>query len=124
LANEPRRNGCATSIIIERAKATSAYVKSLDSKHIVTLEDEGFGLEDAGTSYPFQFGEGTDWAANLAIDTVDFGTIHLYPTHWGQEASGGYYWINAYAKADATLESRSFWRNMAMRQRANLLPGK
>jgi hypothetical protein len=41
---------------------------------------EGFGLEEGSDgSYPFAFGEGLDFAANLAIDTIDFGTFHLYP---------------------------------------------
>lgn len=69
---------------------------------MVTLGDEGFGLKDADTSYPFQFGEGIDWAANLAIKTLDFGTIHLYPDHWNQVASWGSYWIEAHAKAAAS----------------------
>ncbi|KAJ2991211.1 hypothetical protein NUW58_g2596 [Xylaria curta] len=44
LANEPRCNGCATSVVTKWATETSAYVKSLDSKHMVTLGDEGFGV--------------------------------------------------------------------------------
>jgi len=101
LANEPRCNGCATTVVTEWAKKTSAYIKSLDSNHMVTLGDEGFGLADTDKSYPFQFGEGIDWAANLAIQDLDFGTIHLYPEHWDQTASWGSYWIEAHAKAAA-----------------------
>lgn len=103
LANEPRCNGCATTVITQWATKTSAYIKSLDSNHLVTLGDEGFGLTDSDTSYPFQFGEGVDWEANLKISTIDFGTIHLYPEHWNEVASWGSYWIEAHANAAAKI---------------------
>lgn len=79
LANEPRCNGCETSVITEWATATSAFVKELDPNHMVTLGDEGMGIEGNSTEYPYQFGEGTDFAANLEIETLDFGTFHMYP---------------------------------------------
>lgn len=42
---------------------------------------EGFGLNvDSDGSYPFQYGEGLNFTMNLAIDTIDFGTLHLYPS--------------------------------------------
>lgn len=77
LANEPRCNGCDTSVITNWASTTSAYVKSLDSNHMVTLGDEGMGLTGDG-SYPYQYTEGVDFVKNLAISTLDFGTFHLY----------------------------------------------
>ena len=80
LANEPRCAGCSTDIIYNWARDTSAYVKSLDSNHLVTLGDEGFGLAGDG-SYPYQFGEGLDFVKNLGISTLDFGTFHMYPDH-------------------------------------------
>ncbi|KAI1103589.1 carbohydrate-binding module family 1 [Jackrogersella minutella] len=98
LANEPRCNGCATSVITTWAASTSAYVKGLDPNHMVTLGDEGFGLAGDG-SYPYQFGEGLDFAANLKIDTLDFGTFHLYPSTWGTEYEWGNGWIEAHGKA-------------------------
>jgi mannan endo-1,4-beta-mannosidase len=79
LANEPRCNGCDTGVIYNWAKSTSEYIKSLDANHMVTLGDEGFGLEGDG-SYPYQYGEGVDWVKNLGIPTIDFGTFHLYPS--------------------------------------------
>lgn len=42
---------------------------------------EGMGLAtDSDGSYPFGYSEGNDFEATLAISTVDFGTIHLYPS--------------------------------------------
>ncbi|KAI3324489.1 carbohydrate-binding module family 1 [Xylariaceae sp. AK1471] len=100
LANEPRCNGCATSVITKWASDTSAYIKSLDSKHMVTLGDEGFGLA-TGTdgSYPFSYNEGGDFEANLKIATLDFGTFHLYPNSWGTSYDWGNTWVKAHAAA-------------------------
>ncbi|RYO82465.1 hypothetical protein DL766_007399 [Monosporascus sp. MC13-8B] len=98
LANEPRCNGCPTSVITKWAAETSAYVKSLDPNHLVTLGDEGFGLQGDG-SYPYQFTEGIDFKANLAIKTLDFGTFHLYPSHWGTSFDWGNGWVQSHAAA-------------------------
>ena len=82
LANEPRCNGCATSVITNWARTTSAYIKSLDSNHLVTLGDEGFNPSTGDGSYPYSTGEGIAFAENLKISTLDFGTYHMYPTSW------------------------------------------
>lgn len=79
LANESRCNGCDTSVIYKWATTTSAYIKSLDPNHMVTLGDEGMGLAGDG-SYPYQYSEGVDFVKNLGISTLDFGTLHLYPS--------------------------------------------
>lgn len=39
LANEPRCNGCNTSVLYNWIQSTSAYIKSLDSKHMVAIGD-------------------------------------------------------------------------------------
>lgn len=100
LANEPRCNGCATGVVTKWAAEASAYVKSLDPNHLVTLGDEGFGLQGDG-SYHYQFGEGLDFAANLAIDSLDFATFHLYPSTWGTNYDWGNGWVEAHAAACA-----------------------
>ena len=67
---------------------------------MVTLGDEGFGLDtDSDGSYPFSYGEGVDYEANLAISTLDFGTFHLYPSSWGTSTDWGNLWITAHAAA-------------------------
>jgi len=75
LANEPRCNECATSILTEWATTISAYIKSLDSTHLVTLGDEGFMNGGGDGSYPYTTGEGVDFAANLKIPVIP----SLYP---------------------------------------------
>lgn len=79
LANEPRCNQCDTDVIVQWATSISQYVKQLDANHLVTLGDEGLGLSTGDGSYPYTYGEGTDFAKNIQIKTLDFGTFHLYP---------------------------------------------
>lgn len=73
----------------------SAYIKSIDSNHLVALGDEGFYNEPSAATYPYQYvfifistkqilnlvyyrgSEGVDFNANLAISTLDFGTFHV-----------------------------------------------
>ncbi|ROV91363.1 hypothetical protein VMCG_09706 [Cytospora schulzeri] len=100
LANEPRCNGCATSVLTKWASDTSKYIKSLDRAHMVTLGDEGwFAPADSNLvtgndgSYAYSGSEGVDWISNLEIPTLDYGTFHLYPDSWGYNYSWGNEWI-------------------------------
>lgn len=104
LANEPRCSGCDTSVITNWIATTSKYIKSLDANHMVTIGEEGFGLStgDDGT-YPYSFSEGTDFAANCAVEDIGFCTYHLYPDSWGVSPaqSWGNSWILNHGKACA-----------------------
>lgn len=98
LANEPRCKGCNTDVIFKWATEISAYVRSLDPNHMITLGDEGFGLAGAST-YPYQFGEGTDFAKNLGVPNLDFGTFHAYPGSWGVPNNFVPAWVRDHAAA-------------------------
>ncbi|PPQ65193.1 hypothetical protein CVT24_011377 [Panaeolus cyanescens] len=108
LSNEPRCRGssgtstgtCTTTTITNWAKEISAYIKSIDSNHLVALGDEGFFNQPNGPNYPYQGSEGVDFDANLQISTLDFGTFHAYPEPWGQSANPqawGLQWITDHA---------------------------
>lgn len=100
LANEPRCNGCELDVMAKWVADSAAYVKSLDSEHMVTTGEEGFGLEGDG-SYPYTFGEGGDFNATCADPNIDFCVYHLYPESWGTDANGeqwGKEWIENHAK--------------------------
>lgn len=92
LANEPRCGGssttasstCTVSTITTWASTMSAYIKSIDSNHLVALGDEGFFNDPGNAIYVYQGSLGIDFVANLAISTLDFGTFHLYPDSWGE----------------------------------------
>lgn len=105
LANEPRCKGCDLSVLSDWVKTSAAYVKSLDSKHMVTTGEEGFGLDGDG-SYPYQFAEGGDFNATCADPNVDFCVYHLYPDSWGTADNAqewGNNWIKSHAKVCEAL---------------------
>ncbi|KAI5660620.1 hypothetical protein M9H77_19943 [Catharanthus roseus] len=62
----------------------AAYVKSVDSRHLVEVGLEGF----YGNSMPEKtqhnpgYQVGTDFISNNQLKDVDFATIHLYPDQW------------------------------------------
>ncbi|EGO25412.1 glycoside hydrolase family 5 protein [Serpula lacrymans var. lacrymans S7.9] len=112
LANEPRCTGstgttsgsCTVATVTNWVKTMSAYIKSVDSNHLVGLGDEGWFNDPSSSDYPYQGGEGIDFVANLAIDTIDFGTFHLYPGSWGETSnstSWGQEWIINHYTAQA-----------------------
>ncbi|QRW21488.1 Cellulase (glycosyl hydrolase family 5 protein) [Rhizoctonia solani] len=82
------------------AKEFSAYIKSIAPNQLVGLGDEGFFNRPGHPSYPYQGGEGIDFDANLQISTLDFGTAHAYPEHWGEANNitlWGVQWIRDHA---------------------------
>ena len=98
LANEPR---CSTDpqaendVLYNWAKEMSEYVKSIDSNHMVSVGDEGFFNKEYGyyndittSNYPFYGAEGVDFEKLMTIDTIDFGTPHLYLDQWGLKHTG------------------------------------
>jgi mannan endo-1,4-beta-mannosidase len=97
LCNEPRCKGCASSVITNWASEISAYIKSLDPGHMVTLGDEGWLYPNAAAgydgSYAYSGAEGVDFVANLKVKTLDYGTFHLYPNSWGYDYTWGPEWI-------------------------------
>ncbi|TFK89118.1 glycoside hydrolase family 5 protein [Polyporus arcularius HHB13444] len=108
LANEPRCKGstgsssgtCTTTTITKWASDISAFIKSIDSNHLVAIGDEGFFNDPGNPLYPYQGSEGIDFNANLNISTLDFGTAHLYPESWGQTTDPvgfGTQWISDHA---------------------------
>ncbi|KAJ5200159.1 Glycoside hydrolase superfamily [Penicillium cf. griseofulvum] len=100
LANEPRCASCKTDIISTWVAETAAYIKSLDSNHMVTTGEEGMGLTvGSDDSYPYSNTEGNDFAKNLAAPDIDFGTFHLYVADWGiSDNAWGNDWVKSHAK--------------------------
>ncbi|CAE6435346.1 unnamed protein product [Rhizoctonia solani] len=108
LANEPRCKGstgtttgtCTTKTITQWATEMSAYIKSIAPNQLVAMGDEGFYNQPSAPTYPYQGSEGIDFDANLKISSIDFGTFHSYPEHWGQSSNvvgWGAQWIKDHA---------------------------
>ncbi len=106
LANEPRYNAQDKSIednaIYAWASEMSAYIKSIDQNHMVSVGDEGGMYYNEFTNHPganpIPEGEGVNtgrqhWHGGMGnfhhimqIATIDFGTPHLYPGVWNMES--------------------------------------
>ncbi len=106
LMNEPRvESDPSGETLYHWAAEMSAYVKSLDKNHLVALGDEGFfNRSDVDDSeWAYKGSSGVDFERNLSIETIDYGTFHLYPEHWGDTfdnpVKSGNKWIEEHAKA-------------------------
>ena len=104
LANEPRANGFpagsrpnfTTEELTQWFTDRSAYIKSIDNFHMVCIGDEGYYASGYNnTDYIYNGESGLDFNRNLQIDTIDFGTFHLYPQAWSEFPIGdwGLKWI-------------------------------
>ncbi|KAI5778740.1 glycoside hydrolase [Geopyxis carbonaria] len=105
LTNEARCSGrlskvgtCTPATITAWVSEMSAYIKSLDSAHMVSVGDEGFFNRASSSDWFYSGGEGVDFEAYLALSSIDFGTFHLYPSSW----STSYTWGNQYIIDHAT----------------------
>ena len=88
LANEPRSPGrYNNSSLLDWVDEMSAFLKHLDSNHLVAVGDEGF-FRRSGRSHLYDGRYGVDAEAFLSLSSVDFGTFHLYPEHWGLDPQG------------------------------------
>jgi len=96
LGNEPRcQSDTSGDTIVSWATEMSAHIKSIDSSHLVCIGDEGFYNDPNNNDYPYTDYEGGDWPREIEISTIDYGTVHLYPDHWGfaGDPSWGTQWI-------------------------------
>jgi mannan endo-1,4-beta-mannosidase len=85
LANEPRSRSDKTGDrLLTWVKETSAYFKQLAPRQLVTTGDEGFYGEATNPDYPYSNYEGDRWKDFIALPTIDYGTVHLYPQGWGE----------------------------------------
>ena len=107
LSNEPRATsdaaegaGNAEDILLKWVEEMSAYIKSIDSNHMVSVGDEGFFdyayetgdiCSEAGYDKGWYWHgcEGYNYADLVAVKDVDFGTPHIYIKDWNMGADMG-----------------------------------
>ncbi|KAK9902791.1 hypothetical protein WJX75_006160 [Coccomyxa subellipsoidea] len=75
----------------------AAYVKSIDSNHMVSTGEEGYRA-DGPTNPPHNNWinggfKGVDPVGNIACPNIDFLTLHVYPDNWAIEAYE-FDWVN------------------------------
>lgn len=109
LGNEPRcQSDSSGQTLYNWTKEMSSYIKSLDSKHLVALGDEGFFRRTRDDSdWNYTGGEGVDWDRIIEIPTIDYGTYHLYPDGWNRSADWGTQWIKDHIEATNTANKPS-----------------
>lgn len=109
LANEPRCQSDTTgNTLVNWANEMSTYIKSLDPNHLVSVGDEGFFNRSGTSDWFYSGGEGVDWDRLIALPNIDFGTVHLYPDHWGTNAEWGSQWIKDHAGQDKPVILEEF----------------
>uniref|UniRef100_A0A1D1ZTE6 mannan endo-1,4-beta-mannosidase n=1 Tax=Auxenochlorella protothecoides TaxID=3075 RepID=A0A1D1ZTE6_AUXPR len=81
----------------------AAFVKSIDSNHLLTTGEEGYrvrGDTSCCTNNWLNGGvKGVDFDTNVADRNIDFATVHAYPDNWGIAASD-YKWYGPNFLAD------------------------
>jgi mannan endo-1,4-beta-mannosidase len=99
LGNEPRCKGTGPGspgwtdeTIPAWVDELSAYIKSQDPNHMVSVGDEGF-LAGGGDHWVYKANDGVDHEKITAVPGVDFGTFHMYPEDWGAGLDWGKRWI-------------------------------
>ncbi len=107
LANEPRCSSDASGDTLQAwVEEMSAYVKSLDGRHLVTTGSEGFfaGAQSVLNPRSWMSQQGVDFVRNHSPSTVDFATTHLWPDHWGTTLTESRAWITDHVdEAQVTL---------------------
>ncbi|MCL5256793.1 MAG: cellulase family glycosylhydrolase [Chloroflexi bacterium] len=107
LANEPRLTGRSdipssgkgtAATITSWVQEMSAYVKSVDPNHLVSVGDEGFFNRPGADDWTYNGSQGVDSEALTNVPTVDFGVFHLYPELWEKSNDWGNQWISDHAQ--------------------------
>ena len=103
LCNEPRcESDPSGRTLLEWTREMSAFVKAIAPNQLVTLGSEGFFRRESD-QWTHNGQAGVDWESIIALDTIDFGTFHLYPEHWGipdsEFVQWGTRWITEHAEA-------------------------
>lgn len=101
LANEPRCEGvpqypakdCSNETIVAWVEEMAAHVKSIDSKHIVGLGDEGFLCREGAEHWTYACTTGQDADAFARVEDLDIVGMHVYPDHWGTDQEWSRQWI-------------------------------
>jgi mannan endo-1,4-beta-mannosidase len=96
LLNEPVCRGCPKGTIATWVKEMAAYVKSLDTNHLLTVGEEGF-YSTTQASIPFNpmYGQpggtwaeewGQDFVADHSDSNIDYASFHAWPDLWSCQA--------------------------------------
>lgn len=108
LMNEPHADGAPASVVTEWVREMSAFLKDMDPNHLVALGDEGFFTRrdapdlPADRAWKYNGCTGMSYEAITSLETIDYGTFHLYPDYWNETWQwGSGTWIPEHAEVAA-----------------------
>lgn len=88
LMNEAEAGSASTGVLCQWAAEMSAYLKQLDPNHMVGLGEQGY-FNGRGTEWKYSGVTGVDFDELIKINTLDWGSFHLYPNYWSESADWG-----------------------------------
>jgi len=95
----PRSANCTTQTLIGWADEMTRHIKSVDSKHLVSVGDEGFFCDDpAHSDWTRNCNEGVDTIAFASLPAVDVMSYHAYPHAWGKDLPWVTDWIERHVR--------------------------
>ena len=104
----PQSSSCTTDTITNWAADISAYVKSIDRKHLLSPGDEGFYCTDpSSTDFTINCSTGVDSIALAKLPDMDVLSYHLYPDSWGKTPEWGTQWIQRHIDDSHRLGDRA-----------------
>jgi mannan endo-1,4-beta-mannosidase len=100
----PSSNSCTSQTLLNWISDVSAYVKSVDANHLVSVGDEGFFCNDAGVPAELNICyAGVDSVAFSQVASVDLMGFHLYPDSWQQTLGWGEQYIQQHIAAAKSI---------------------
>ena len=114
----PRSSSCTTETLIDWAADVSAFIKSLDPNHLVSVGDEGFYCIPGASDWTENCSEGVDTLALANLPDVDIASLHLYPDSWGKTPAWGTEWIRRHLRDARKVQERAFLGEFGLRNKA------
>jgi mannan endo-1,4-beta-mannosidase len=99
----PRSSTCTTDTLVEWARDVSAFVKSIDRNHLVSVGDEGFYCIPGAADWTENCSEGVDTLAFARLRHIDVMSLHLYPDHWSKDVTWSTEWIRRHIRDAAQV---------------------
>jgi len=100
LANEPRSSDPSGGLVAEWADEMSAFIKSIDTDHLLSVGDEGFDVTALSYRSVGSYKEwlldgsaGVSFRRSIGLKNVDIASLHCYPLAWGLTLNQGALWF-------------------------------
>lgn len=116
LANEPHAETAGVEVLQDWITDMSAFVKEIDSNHLVSTGLEGFYSRSGDWKYDGSMG--TDFVRNHEPSTVDLCSFHLYPDHYDMTPEESVRWIRRHVRDAQRLGKPVYLGEYGLRDRS------